>query len=297
MALPYKEFATWTLRDQATRLKQEGRIEFRGNHIGIQYAVPVPSQGETSGEFAARLRDFWKEIPRHSDRSQRIALAFNALVLSGAKGFAAAHEILKILQTAPSAKRAEFQSWGIGYAYRPIEPWTGSPGRSYRKQKKIRDVTLEERQTEAIRVQASRFIRTHVNFDGLFDMWFGLFRAEYCRDADWYREAEGVYATRVAVFESRQRPVEWWAAMPIVSAAYLFHEQRKFVQALTYYRKAIRAAREATMREDFRSFVLGWMRIGAKLCLREAPMLRMPAYDGPRLPEKSSTPSPSGPHA
>jgi hypothetical protein len=48
--------------------------------------------------------------------------------------------------------------------------------------------------------------------------------------------------------------------------AQLYHEQRKFAQALLYYRKAISAARRAVMNEDFRAFVQHWLRVEMKLC-------------------------------
>jgi hypothetical protein len=87
-------------------------------------------------------------------------------------------------------------------------------------------------------------------------------------------------------FEKRSEPFDWFTAMPLSVAGYLFHEQRKFSKALFYYRKAIQAARRAIMHEDLRAFVLSWPRIGVKLCLHAAEMVAMPAYRGPWLPEE-----------
>ena len=292
MALPYWEFATWTLRDQAIRENHKDRITFRGNHVSAQYVLPLRSDHETDKQFAARVRQFRKTLPRHSDRPERIALAFEAFVRAGEKTSFAARLILEILRTAPAAKRAEYQSRGIGYAYKPIEPWTGSVRRGRRTKRKKGQMTAEERRIESIRVQASRFIRRHKHFQALFDERFSSFREALSRDAEWYAATEKVYTARVEAFEKRTGPFEWWAAMPLPAAAYLYHEQRKFAEALQYYRKAIKAARVATMHENLRAFVLYWMRVGVKLCKHAAGMIRMPPYSGPRIPDQT-TPAPS----
>ena len=86
----YKEFAKWTLSDLAIRETQNDRITFRGNHISAQYPLPVRSQGETAEQFAARLTKFRNNLPRHSDSSERLAVAVKALMLDGEKSYAAA---------------------------------------------------------------------------------------------------------------------------------------------------------------------------------------------------------------
>ena len=52
------------------------------------------------------------------------------------------------------------------------------------------------------------------------------------------------------------------ASDDFASGSHLYHEQRKFAQALVYYRKVIRAARRAIMHGDLRYFVVYWMRAG-----------------------------------
>jgi hypothetical protein len=83
---------------------------------------------------------------------------------------------------------------------------------------------------------------------------------------------------RVAAVEALDGPFESWSAMILPMSAYSYHEQRKFAKALVYYRKAIEAARGATMNDDVRHFVVVWMRIGIKLWLHSASVVEMPAY-------------------
>src|SRR5260370_30428596 len=127
MTLPYREFAIWTLSDLAIRIATEykDRITFAGNHISAQHLIPVRSEEETAEQFAARLREFRKALPRHSDLSERLALAFEALVRLGEKHSVAAHDILEILRIAPAEEKAQLQRRGIGYAYKPMDSCLG----------------------------------------------------------------------------------------------------------------------------------------------------------------------------
>jgi hypothetical protein len=290
MPPPYREFATWTLQDLAVRKKYADRITLEGNHVSAQYVLPVRWAGETPEQFVARKRKFWKDLPRHSDLSERLALAFEAFRRAGENDYGAAYCVLTILREAPAQKRAEYERLGIGYAYRPIDSAFGATRRGRRQKRKRRRISPEERQAESIRAQASRFIRKRENYEALFLNRLESFKYTFWRDTEWYAEAEKSYLARVAEFEKLSEPFEWWAAMSLPSAAYLFHEQRKFAQALVYYRKAIGAARRAVMHEDLRYFVVYWMRLGIKLCLRSARVVEMPPYDGPWVPNDRAVP-------
>jgi hypothetical protein len=285
-----RNFATWTLEDLAIRKRQDDRINFEGNHVSAQFPLPVRLDDESAEQFSARSRRFWKRLPRQSDLSERLALAFEAFRRSGYKTFAAAHHTLEILREAPSRKRAEYDRLGIGYAYKPIDSALGATRRSRRRKRKKQGLTHDERQAESIRTQASRFIREHKNFDALFLERLGSFKFSFWRDGEWYAEAERSCLARVAEFEKRGEPFDWWSAMCLPATAYLYHEQRKFSQAVAYYRKAIGAARRAIMHEDLRGFVIRWMRLGVKLCLRSTTVVQMPPYDGPWLPQDSWAP-------
>ena len=85
MPLPYREFAAWILSDLSERTETEyaDRITFSGNYINEQWVLPVRAENETAEQFALRLKEFHKLIPRHSDLSTRIALAVEAFVRAG----------------------------------------------------------------------------------------------------------------------------------------------------------------------------------------------------------------------
>jgi hypothetical protein len=287
MAPPYREFATWTMSDLAFRETEHDRITFRGNHISHQYVFPIRCQGETPGQFAIRMREFRKNIPRYSDLSERLALAMRALVLAGEKTENAAHDILEILRRAPVEKREEYAMHGIEYAFRPIDAPIGSTRRGHRTKRKKLGITSDERQANSIRAQARRYMRTHDNFKVYFKQRFESFRQQFrqqLQDVEWYAAAEKDYVAMVEEFERRSEPFDWFIATPVAVAAQLFHEQRKCGQALLYYRKAIGAARRAVMDEGLRAFLLHWFRVEVKLCKHSAGIAPIPPYFGPRLP-------------
>jgi len=283
LALPYRAFAFWTLYDLARREREGDRIMFVGNHISETHNVPVRSQSETIEQFRHRLKAFWKSLPRRSDLSERLALAYEAYRRAGEDTYSAAHEIMKILRVAPAIKQAEYERGGVGFAYTAIDSGLGLTNRGRRTRRKKRGVTAEERMVHSIRTQASRFIARHRDsFNVLFDERLDSFRGDFSRDAEWYAAAERHELARVEALEKRS---DYWAAMPLGALAQLYHEQGKFPQALIYYRKALQLFRKAIMHKDFRTFAVGWMRVEVKLCLRKARMVPLPAYGGPWVPE------------
>jgi hypothetical protein len=284
MALPYREFGTSVLSDLAIRETENDRITFRGNHVSAQHPFPARLQGETDKEFAARLAKFRTTLPRHSDFSERLALAVKAFMLAGEKSFAAADLVREILRKAPAEMKDQYEKRGIGHAFRPIDAPIGTTRRNRRTKRKKRGISREERQAESIRAQASRFVHDHKNFEDLLQTRLGSFRYQCCRDADWFASVEPSYIARVEAFEQRREPFDWYTAMPVAVAARFYHEQRKFPQALLYYRKAMDAARRAVMHEDLRAFVLRWLELEVNRCELSEEMIPMPPYRGPWLP-------------
>jgi hypothetical protein len=282
MPPPYRDFAIWTLSDLAVRKTEDDGITFTGNHICAQHTLPTRTENESDEQFAARLRLFRSRLPRHSDSSERIALATRALMLAGEKAYIAADIIRVWLKELPAKKKLEFENAGIGYAFRPVVFPIGSTRRNRRTKARKSTLSPEESETETIRVQAAEFIRTHKNFDGLFQRKFDSYWAAH-PDAEWYARAEAPTIASVADFEKLTGPFEWVMAMPVPAAAHFFHEQGKFEQALPYYEKSIWAARQAEMHEDFRAFLLNWFADEAERCQNHQPMGPSPDYRGPRV--------------
>lgn len=286
MTLSFRQFARWILYDLATRTTENGVVTFAGNHICVRHSPPTRAAGETDEQFVFRRDQFRKKLRRGCDAKERLALAAKAFMLAGeTKWFTAAHSVLKLVRILPAEKKAEYESQGIGYAFRPIEMPIGTTRRNRRTKKKKHDKTLEELQTESIRVQVSRFIGDHPDFNGLFERHFGEYRFQFWRDEAWFASVEASYAARVAKFEEISGPFEWFAAMPLAVSAQFYHEQGKFDFALLHYQKAIRAACCAVMHENLRVFVLAWLRDGVKRCNNSEGMIPMPLYRGPWIPE------------
>jgi len=294
MALLHRKFAISTLSDLSKRETQNDTITFTGNHVSIQCRLPIRSPEKTAKEYAIRLAEFRKNLPRHSDLSERLALAVKALRIDGDKSFAAADRVREILAKAPAEKKAEWEACGIGYAFRPIDAPIGTTHRNRRAKRKKRGISPEVRQAESIRTQASRFKKNHEDFEGLFGSRLGCFRFHFFRDAEWFASVKPSYVARVKAFEQHRGPFDWFTAMPVAAAAQFFHEQGKFSQALLYYRKAIRAARRAVMHENLRALVLHWSQEGAQRCKRSEGVIPMSAYRGPWLPTAAPGPTSLG---
>ncbi|MGA3205310.1 MAG: hypothetical protein ABSF12_22670 [Bryobacteraceae bacterium] len=266
MAVSYREFAIWILGDLAVRETENDRIAFTGNHVSIQHPFPFQlAEGSDKG-FLDRITKFKATLPRHSDLSERLAIAVRALMLDGEKAFAAADLVREILRKAPKEVKAQYEELGIAYAFRSIDTPIGATHRNRRTKRKKVGISPEVRQAESIRSQASRFIKNHKKFDALFALWLGTFRFECCRDADWFASVEPSYVARVVEFEKHGEPFDWYTAMPVAAAAQFYHEQLKFSEALFYYRKAITAAMRAVMPEHHRARVLHWLETQMHLC-------------------------------
>lgn len=181
MALPYTEFGIWMLSDLAIRKRVGNRITFAGNHVSDQRLLPRRSPEETSEQFTARKLKFDKSLPRHSDFSERIALAMRAFMLAGENSYAAAYRIFENLLELPAKKKAEYEAAGIGRAFEPIDPPIGSTRRNHRTMTKSPGISADERQVHSIRTQAYRFIGKHKDFEALFQRKMGSFRYECCR--------------------------------------------------------------------------------------------------------------------
>jgi hypothetical protein len=283
MAVSYREFDTWILSDLAVKETANDRVAFVGNRISAQHPFPIRLEDESDREFSARVAKFKASLPRHSDLSERLAIAVRALMLDGEKAFGAADLVREILCKVPAEVRAQYEELGIGYAFRSIDTPIGTTHRNRRTKRKKAGTSPEVRQAESIRAQASRFTNDHKNFEVLFQSWLGCFQYQR-RDVEWFASVEPSYIARVEAFELLSGPFEWWAAMPVVAAANFYHEQRKFPQALLYYPKAIAAARCAVMHEDSRAFVLHWLRLQMNLCELSEEMIPMPPYRGPWIP-------------
>src|SRR5229473_2499072 len=102
MAPPFREFARYIVRDLAIRTKtgKGGNATFSGNHSSPTYGFQARAQGETKQQFAARVKDFRRRLPRGSDSNLRLALAMEACMRAGDKSIAAAAYVLESVRKA-----------------------------------------------------------------------------------------------------------------------------------------------------------------------------------------------------
>ena len=254
MPLPYREFAAWILSDLSERTETEyaDRITFSGNYINEQWVLPVRAENETAEQFALRLKEFHKLIPRHSDLSTRIALAVEAFVRAGETKWSAASLVWDQLEKVPKLSAAEQLQWAkLGISHKHIKPAIGTTRRGHRSKRKKTGSPAYYRQVETVRTQASRFKRKCTNFETLFERKFATYRFRFFRD-DWYAEAEPVYLQRLADCEqmygsepsrlmtplSGGRDASNVVVSDILSLAWLYLQWGKYAQAELFLRRA-----------------------------------------------------------
>jgi hypothetical protein len=136
-------------------------------------------------------------------------------------------------------------------------------------------------------VDAFRARQKGWDLDAMFRGWFSAYRFDHHRDAEWYAEQEVIYRARVEQVEDFLGPAEgrtrpepprgispaMWErtkaygmctrqsdlARAIVVLAHLYHEQRKYRQAIAEYNRALAIYTSAAMPEPLREVSLCWI--------------------------------------
>jgi hypothetical protein len=242
MALPYREFASYLLRDLALReqSKYRDRITFSGNHISHQYQIPVRGQNETVDQFAARREAFRRMLPRHSDLTFRMAMAMEACRRVGDTTLAAATYVrdqLRKLRQFTATRRLELGRLGI--PYKRIKSMVGRTHRGRRSRRKQHGLTPTDREAETIRSQVSRFRRRFEGFEQRFEAEFSRYRYWYHQDADWFAEEEARCRQLMIRCEKELGPNHEVTATNTFHCAHALHEQGKFDEAESLYQLAL----------------------------------------------------------
>ena len=129
-----------------------------------------------------------------------------------------------------------------------------------------------------IRSQVGSFRRKHRDWRQLFEGWYGSFRSDFQRDANWYEEQEQVYLRRLQMARKSRKPTDPLIGMSAVNLARLYHEQRRYVEAEGYYQEAVRSYRSASVKKDFRQLVLAWIADQLENCRKRRPHDPDPIY-------------------
>jgi hypothetical protein len=130
------------------------------------------------------------------------------------KWFITAHCVLKLVRSLPAEKKAEYESQGIGCAFRSIEMHIGTTLRNRRTKKTKHNKTLEELQTDSIRVQISGFINDHSDLKAFLSDTSGRFGPSFGAMKRGLPRMEVSYLARVEAFEQIDAVVGGGAVLP-----------------------------------------------------------------------------------
>jgi hypothetical protein len=137
---------------------------------------------------------------------------------------------------------------------------------------------------ERLRTGVARYKRSSQHFDREFEIWRGIFRWQFGRDAAWYAKTERSYRTCLARREATLGPDDYFVAEAAVILGRLYHEQSKFSDGAGLYRRACSVLlSKPTLAPSLRYLMLNQCAIGIIECARKLPVRAAPAYTGPRM--------------
>jgi len=301
MTVSHQEFATWMLlrvsfrnngRERRVRAigdnSELSPIIFSGNFLTRFFVPPSRSDFGTDAAFEEEKRKWRSHVPRGSDSSLILSIAHEAFVRDGYKTWQAAYMVFEALKTV-ACLPGECKKWcakrGIHLTATKFRIGVSSRGRRTRRKKS--GFTPIDRRVNTLLAEVSRFKRQHKEFGRLYDAWFGAFRDDFCRDADWYVEQERRCTLEVECIEEYLHaaesgrppnppwdiPVDVWEriktanmcptvtelAMRVVNLASLYHIQSKYSDAETCYCRAMELYRSASIAPQLHQVVLPWI--------------------------------------
>lgn len=239
MALPYREFGTYFLRDLAETAKSStrpDRITLDGNQVSRQFILPVRGELESEDDFAARLAAFKRDLPRGSDHAYRLAISHEAFRRAGEKDYAAAACVLDVLKGLPTASADDRRRWANrGVSHKPIKSRIGTTRRGRRRKRRKPVLFADYRLIESIRSEVSRYKSRHSNFDQAFEKEFSLYRSIYHRHVDFCAEEEAQIRALLNRCEASLGPSHQLTATHTLNLARVLHEEGKFAEAVPVY--------------------------------------------------------------
>src|ERR1035438_6448600 len=194
MALPFRKFARYVLRDLSQRVKttDNDRVTLNGNQVSRQFVWPVRGERETQEKFTSRIVKFRSDVSRGTDQAYRLALAHEAFVRAGDNVSVAAVRILEKLKKLPGLSARVRVLWAkLGISHKLLWPKIGTTRRGHRTKRKKIGYPAYYRQVEMIRSEVSRYKKKHADFDQAFAKELVLYHSIYCREV-------GIHLTQVA---------------------------------------------------------------------------------------------------
>jgi hypothetical protein len=175
-----------------------------------------------------------------------------------------------------------FQKHGIPWI--GAKPTVGGSRRARRTKKKRKGYSRIDRMVERLRTGVARSKRKCRHFDQEFEIWHGIFRWRFVRNAAWYAKTELSYRACLGRREATLGPDNYFVAEAAVILARLYHEQSKFSEGEGHYRRAWSVLLSApTLAPGFRHLMLNQCAIGIGECARQLTIRAVPAYAGSRM--------------
>jgi len=114
-----------------------------------------------------------------------------------------------------------------------------------------------------------------------------LGRQSLYRNATWYEHTERAYQERIVVAERElgTGPDQHFVGMALINLARLYHEQRKFVEAIPVYERATFCYKAARITVELRVLMVDWIAGEIERCRQAAVPGPFPVYSGPWVPK------------
>jgi hypothetical protein len=274
MALPFRKFACYVLRDLSERVKttDDDRVTLNGNQISRQFVLPVRGERETQEEFAARMVKFRSDVPRGTDQAYRLALAHEAFVRAGDNVSVAAVRVLEELKRLPGLSERDRVLWDkLGISHKPLRPKLGTTRRGHRTKRKKTGYSACYRQVEMIRSEVSRYKKKHKDFDQAFAKEFVLYRSMFGRDSEFCAAEEAMYRDLLARCETGLSLCHQLTATYTVNLARVLHEQGKFDESIPIYWLGLARSWAADLAPPYRESVTGSILRDIENCQNRQP--------------------------
>jgi tetratricopeptide (TPR) repeat protein len=144
------------------------------------------------------------------------------------------------------------------------------------------------RLSDTVRRVVNRYRAAHPQWREEFQIQVNLYRSGYFKDEAWFQEVQEQGEKWILELQQREG-FEWFEASKVVSIARMYHQRRKFDDAMRVYQLALQIAGKALMSDELREYVRAWLENAVDACKRREPPPSEPVYAGRRAPESAES--------
>lgn len=141
--------------------------------------------------------------------------------------------------------------------------------------------------SDTVRRLVGRYRDSHPQWSEEFQCQIDLFRSGYFQDEEWFQEVQERGERWILELQQRKR-FEWFEASKVVSIAQMYHQRRKFDDAMRVYQRALVIAAKALMTEGLHGHLRAWLENALDACARREPPLPELVYAGRWAPEPAN---------